>query len=1739
MQRKTEHDDNDKQVIKSNNLAESKQGIFKSFKTTRKILGEEIIPDLTSRFGIAESMFEKYGVHAIHAPPFSGKTWFCSQGYNKECFKVYDIDTFILQEAADRIGSIEELQIKYPGTPFDAFRQDLFHTNNECVVMLIAIQAIIKNHGVEGGNLAILLPNYGREAMAYLHWSGITHNIMVLPTIEKMDEWAVLSHNWRKDRYSIKSIRNDCHAAAAEVAESFGIHINQTVREAVVFMLMQGAELLTDAMYDELVRLSGSNKKRCSVAAGSVMALFQLIEKGVTTYSHSGPRTFKRRNGISSTPTFAFQGSREFLTKVVDNIRAGSSVVDEVMAAHTPIQSSMNYLTRLITGSHALAKVEPASDSQLDNDIPPSREDSTDLQAEQAVDTTAAVSAETVGITGASSAAKHWHIAKTAYYLELLKNSTTSNSEDPTPDLVPTGLFEPDIATASADSTTSDENMKEPEPQPDEAPDSEFHQPLNDERELPPGDEPVYFDATRLAAGIKQRNPVRLHQSEYYSYSEVYPDASQEGSPNSTLEYMKGTFPGNDDERVDFIDGYDNNDEWLEMVEIASRQKAITIPDWAEYGRQWIQKSVIETGVDTPMAQDMSGAVDWVRTNVPALMGEIRDKYHNEARPAYINWLRGLWQDKRIPTTVYWGLLPEGAIDKLPRKEAIAITGKSNWADWLMSIKENQGKFNSMFCQEVYAALKSTKSDMIKEIAQRFEFAHTTAAKKANITLQSMLDKIRTDSCDYMKRSVSALLGFHGPKYNILRKQSNSFIVCMLIWIFGNGLRADLFAQVVATGIFTIQRDKWSDIAKEMHTLVHSSCTMLGVRLTPSECSELMYFDILYGRSGETPNWHDARVARSVVPVPKVVYSEKTKNWESSDWERCRDAKLYEIIAPAVAAAAEKGIPTLKEWVSQRHKFGAGGTASGLPTRYKSKHVGDVFLDTTVFTEKDLESKMNWLKKGIMEHDDLLEWMERRMDGSDTGMSEEVLGRVTQAIGELPPIYNIVSAAGKPEELGNKVRELYASYMADYLLQNYVLSVFEKLIDHPDVDLGSADDGQINRDLEIIAENGKGFKLCWDYADFNMQHTGLDMQAFFTTVQEAARTHKAPNDFVRVAQWVGRSMLNTLILFPDKDVDPLLVHDTLMSGWRGTTVLNTCLNACYLHGMEVSYQAYYSTGKQLLQFRKANGDDVIARVEDWGQGLAFLELAEKFNIIGKLVKQRLDPYDGEYLRVSYYKNRHARTSMCRGIATLVTGNWIGTGHSNLIGMKEQIANQMALMRRRGLNSATAWLCEKILRKKHMVIMCGQGLAKGGIVYAPSGSGKSTFVKMNMGRLGEVILVDGDKYVDWYKAMKAKQTVTEAANLIKAWLDFDREDKFIILVHPCATALGLDKVPSVVVIPNEVELARNLKARTKQLGRNSTLTAKGMRQTAYEFAMMRGLNIMGTLYDGCNSVAQQLGDDYKFMLRVPDWVYKVSRASNGWGTNGVTVLRDKLPDYPGITKYVPRLSEAIPRDMSDNEVNELQRELFSRGYGVVKPKELVDKLAVDNYMTSLNNSLNSKLEREDLSGAVEWWLQVMQIEPMVQYEAYPDLEPDTEALANAAVERIAVAITTGKLRTAEYINKEMTKGERFTRFEGYITRISNSEAASIVEIARMRPEVFGLNATLLEAVLKDKWVDNVAASQVPANWAPEISNIAMELYRMQYGLPENVTEYNYNISILVYWLGRKVAEHDLLKNLVKY
>jgi hypothetical protein len=179
--------------------------------------------------------------------------------------------------------------------------------------------------------------------------------------------------------------------------------------------------------------------------------------------------------------------------------------------------------------------------------------------------------------------------------------------------------------------------------------------------------------------------------------------------------------------------------------------------------------------------------------------------------------------------------------------------------------------------------------------------------------------------------------------------------------------------------------------------------------------------------------------------------------------------------------------------------------------------------------------------------------------------------------------------------------------------------------------------------VELIARNLKHMiPFCYDYDDFNSQHSFVNMKAVLSAWKTVYGSE------------ISQAQLESLQWTIDS-IDNQFVHDsfgkheyktkgTLFSGWRLTSFMNTALNYAYLAAAGIEKRAAYSLH---------NGDDVYAALRTIGDGIDLIRSAKALKIRAQTTKMNIGTI-AEFLRMDFNsKSPTARQYLTRAVATFV------------------------------------------------------------------------------------------------------------------------------------------------------------------------------------------------------------------------------------------------------------------------------------------------------------------------------------------------------------------------------------------------------------------------------------------------------------------------------------------------------
>jgi len=223
-----------------------------------------------------------------------------------------------------------------------------------------------------------------------------------------------------------------------------------------------------------------------------------------------------------------------------------------------------------------------------------------------------------------------------------------------------------------------------------------------------------------------------------------------------------------------------------------------------------------------------------------------------------------------------------------------------------------------------------------------------------------------------------------------------------------------------------------------------------------------------------------------------------------------------------------------------------------------------------------------------------------------------------------------------------KQRAIFACDTASYFAFSWILGAVEKIWRDDRVILNPGAGGHLGITKRVRnAQRGGGVNLMLDYDDFNSHHATETMQAVF---DELCAAFNAPH-------WY-REKLKTSFTDMHMMIDgvDMTVAGTLMSGHRGTTFINSVLNAAYIR---------YAVGGDTFDAMTSlhAGDDVYVRANTLTDCEAILNSASQIGCRMNPTKQSIGYVGAEFLRVAISHDA-AYGYLARGISGLVSGNWV-------------------------------------------------------------------------------------------------------------------------------------------------------------------------------------------------------------------------------------------------------------------------------------------------------------------------------------------------------------------------------------------------------------------------------------------------------------------------------------------------
>jgi hypothetical protein len=243
-----------------------------------------------------------------------------------------------------------------------------------------------------------------------------------------------------------------------------------------------------------------------------------------------------------------------------------------------------------------------------------------------------------------------------------------------------------------------------------------------------------------------------------------------------------------------------------------------------------------------------------------------------------------------------------------------------------------------------------------------------------------------------------------------------------------------------------------------------------------------------------------------------------------------------------------------------------------------------------------------------------------------------------------------------------KTRALMACDTRSYCAFEHILGPVQKRWANKRVVLDPGFFGQLGMSRKVLAcRSAGGVNVMMDYDSFNEHHTNKSQAILFD----------------ELAKWCNYPphLASTLVASFDKQFAYLKgklhgrVTGTLMSGHRGTSFINSVLNAAYIR-LAIGEGAYRRV--QALHV----GDDVYMAVPSLNDASAILDKCRDFGCRMNPSKQSIGFESAEFLRVAI-TSRGAWGYLARGVASAVAGNWV---NESKLEPREALSNGIATAR---------------------------------------------------------------------------------------------------------------------------------------------------------------------------------------------------------------------------------------------------------------------------------------------------------------------------------------------------------------------------------------------------------------------------------------------------------------------------
>ncbi|AZT88643.1 RNA-dependent RNA polymerase [Thelebolus microsporus totivirus 1] len=292
----------------------------------------------------------------------------------------------------------------------------------------------------------------------------------------------------------------------------------------------------------------------------------------------------------------------------------------------------------------------------------------------------------------------------------------------------------------------------------------------------------------------------------------------------------------------------------------------------------------------------------------------------------------------------------------------------------------------------------------------------------------------------------------------------------------------------------------------------------------------------------------------------------------------------------------------------------------------------------------------------------------------------------------------LVSASEKLEH--GKTRAIFACDTRSYFAFEHLLGPVSAAWQHKKVILDPGRFGHLGMAQRVLkARRRGGLNLMIDYDDFNSHHATRTMQMVF---EELCSIVGYPTELSRP---IISSFDKCHLRAYGKDVGHVV--GTLMSGHRGTSFINSVLNAAYVRA--AVGEPFYRTLEALHV-----GDDVYMSPATHSDAGLILASCAAAGCRMNPSKQSVGNVGAEFLRLAI-RPTHAVGYLARSIASAVSGNWVNESRlSTVEATQSAVVTCRSLMNRSGFTGYPALLARSLNRASRIPLRLCRRLLEGSV-----------------------------------------------------------------------------------------------------------------------------------------------------------------------------------------------------------------------------------------------------------------------------------------------------------------------------------------------------------------------------------------------------------------------------------------